>query len=136
MSVFFGQYDKTAQTNGAIRGKGQLHRVDEEDFDTPIPTTAEREAAISSLARQLTRDTQTGQTVNVFAPGRSDDLDPSSSNFDPKKWVQGLSQMVQADGVLADRRLGLSFRNLSVYGYGSDAGECDLSFFPRCPAHP
>jgi hypothetical protein len=123
MSVFFGQYDKTAQTNGATRGNGALHRVDEEEPVTPIPTTAEREATISALARQLTQGTQTGQTVDVFASTRSNDLDPSSPEFDPKKWVQGLSQMIQAEGTMVDRRLGLLFRDLSVYGYGSDAGE-------------
>ena len=123
MSVFFGQYDKTAQTNGATRGNGQLPRLDEESLVTPIPTAAEREATISALARQLTQGTLTGQVVDVFAPTRSDDLDPSSTEFDPRKWVQGLSRMIHAGGTMGDRRLGLSFRDLSVYGYGSEAGE-------------
>ena len=131
MSVFFGQYDKTAQTNGATRGNGELPRLDEETFVTPIPTAAEREATISALARQLTQGTLTGQVVDVFAPTRSDDLDPSSPEFDPRKWVQGLSRMIHAEGTMGDRRLGLSFRDLSVYGYGSEAGESILLYtFP------
>lgn len=72
MSVFFGQYDKTAQTNGATKGNGELPRLDEETFVTPIPTAAEREATISALARQLTQGTLTGQVVDVFAPTRSE----------------------------------------------------------------
>jgi hypothetical protein len=131
MSVFFGQYDKTAQTNGATRGNGELRHIDEEEALTPIPTIVEREATISALARQLTQGTQTGHTVDVFAPTRSNDLDPSSPEFDPKKWVRGLSRMIQAEGTMADRRLGLSFRDLSVYGYGSEAGESISSYtFP------
>jgi hypothetical protein len=130
MSIFFGQYDKTAQTNGATRGNGELRHIDEEE--APIPSTAQREATISALARQLTQGTLTGQTVDVFAPTRSNDLDPSSPEFDPKKWVRGLSRMIQAEGTMTDRRLGLSFRDLSVYGYGSEAGE-SLSLYHTSP---
>lgn len=39
--------------------------------------------------------------------------------------------MIQAEGTIGDRRLGLSFRDLSVYGYGSEAGESILLYtFP------
>lgn len=125
MSVFFGQYDKSAQTNG-VPAQGQfkphLAQLNEEEETSMLSSDTDRGAAIQDLARQITQGTQDRQQVDVFASDRSSDLDPSSPDFNPKKWVQGLSQMVYADDKSVDRSLGMSFRNLSVYGYGSDAG--------------
>lgn len=72
------------------------------------------EADIESLARKL------------YTPSLGGDLDPHSTTFDAKRWVQSLADLWGFDdasgGVGAHKRkLGVAFSNLSVSGIGSTA---------------
>ncbi|KAK7918078.1 hypothetical protein PG985_009952 [Apiospora marii] len=71
------------------------------------------EADIESLARKL------------YTPSLGGDLDPHSTTFDAKRWVQSLADLWGFDdasgGAAKKRKLGVAFSNLSVSGIGSTA---------------
>lgn len=84
-------------------------------------TMESRTQNIHSLARQLSTST----LVNPFEYEKDSEFDPFSSNFDARKWTH---HMVRAsDGASPRRQAGISFRNLGVHGFGSDAGESTAS---------
>jgi len=84
-------------------------------------TMAQREQGVAELARQLTRQS-TRYPDNIFDYQEGSDLDPFSENFNAKKYTKGLAKMSQGAGV--ERLAGIAYRNMSVHGFGSDAGEC------------
>ncbi|WWD22190.1 hypothetical protein CI109_106681 [Kwoniella shandongensis] len=55
----------------------------------------------------------------LFHYEQGSDLDPFSESFDAKKWTRLLMTAVKEHGPV--RRSGISFRNLGVHGFGSDA---------------
>ncbi|TXT15780.1 hypothetical protein VHUM_00283 [Vanrija humicola] len=102
-----------------------------EEYFTP---QAERREEVVNLARNITRQSitreQTRNTLNrtttntnverkdLFDYEPGSDLDPYSDNFDVQKWTR---RLVQASGDRPHRTAGIAYRNLNVYGYGSDA---------------
>lgn len=124
-----------------------------EDVEEFIPSKEQREAEVVQLARQISRQstrssiprtsmnlprngkdvheegsggttTQAGSEasdVDIFNYEPGSDLDPYSDHFDMHKWTRTMV------GYLADRNdsrvSGIAYRNLSVHGFGSDAGE-------------
>ena len=54
-----------------------------------------------------------------YLPGS--EYDPHSEKFNAAKWVKKISGLASAQG--PSRRSGISYKNMSVHGYGSDAGE-------------
>ncbi|KAM0267314.1 hypothetical protein ACHAPA_006094 [Fusarium lateritium] len=78
---------------------------------------------ISALARQLSRVSTTADAeLHAFSPKPGTRLDPNSSNFDPRAWVKAFVKLVEAeDGSAPPRSLGVAFKNLNVFGWGSGA---------------
>jgi len=87
---------------------------------SPAQTMAQREQGITELARQLTRQS-TRYPDNIFDYQEGSDLDPFSENFNARKYTKGLGKMSQGAGV--ERLAGIAYKNMSVHGFGSDAGE-------------
>jgi len=82
--------------------------------------TRETERDVAALARKLTK-TPTSSSV-IDNPFNSTDprLQPNSDQFNVKSWVKTLMQIMSRDSELyPNRTAGVSFRNLSVHGFGS-----------------
>lgn len=87
----------------------------------------QREEEIHELARQFTRlsRAQTQNSVLTQNPFELDgekhpELDPSSSKFNMRTWIQTLVHLSQRDpDAHPGRSAGVSFRNLAVHGYGT-----------------
>lgn len=78
---------------------------------------------ISNLARQLSRvSTTAGNELHAFSPQPGTKLDPNSPTFDPRDWVKAFVRLVESDaGAAPPRSLGVAFKNLNVYGWGTGA---------------
>ncbi|KAF5634266.1 ABC1 transport [Fusarium sp. NRRL 52700] len=78
---------------------------------------------ISNLARQLSRvSTTAGTELHAFSPQPGTKLDPNSPAFDARAWVKAFVRLVESDaGAAPPRSLGVAFKNLNVYGWGSGA---------------
>lgn len=121
-----GTYDRTEQASGAPLGRvtSRAHFTDiHPSDDLPAQTEENRAREVGHLARQLTRQSVTGtdDSADVFSYQEGSDLDPFSDKFNAKKWTKLMFEAVQTCGPA--RKAGLSFRNLGVHGFGSDAGE-------------
>lgn len=84
-------------------------------------TLHSRTQNVTSLARQMSRMSERPAT-NVFDYQEGSDMDPFSSSFDARKWTRGMVAM-RDDDTTPPRQAGLSYKNMSVHGFGSDAGE-------------
>ena len=79
------------------------------------------------VKRQSSRQ-PSGPTDNLFDYEPESDLDPFSSSFNARKYVRGLAKLSKTSG--QPRTAGIAYRDLSVHGFGSDAGEwseCSVS---------
>jgi ATP-binding cassette subfamily G (WHITE) protein 2 (PDR) len=70
------------------------------------------------------------QQGNLFDYEEGSDLDPFSNNFDAPKWTRQLASM-REEGA-PGRKAGLAYKNMSVHGFGSDAGESSLQSSEWC----
>lgn len=80
------------------------------------------ESEVTDLARKLTREsTRWGEGENIFLQTREDStLNPHSPNFKARDWMKNLLAITSRDPErYPQRQAGVSFRNLSVHGYGS-----------------
>ncbi|EEU37330.1 uncharacterized protein NECHADRAFT_37125 [Fusarium vanettenii 77-13-4] len=78
---------------------------------------------IEALARQLTRaSTTVGAELHAFCPQPGTRLDPGSPNFDARAWVKAFVKLDESeDGAAPPRSLGVAFRDLNVFGWGTGA---------------
>lgn len=83
-------------------------------------TADQRSNAIGELARQMSRQ-YSRRDENLFDYQEGSDLDPFSDVFDAKKYTRALGNMSRGAGY--ERLSGVSYKDLSVHGFGSDAGE-------------
>ncbi|KAF9776373.1 hypothetical protein IL306_005456 [Fusarium sp. DS 682] len=76
---------------------------------------------IEQLARQLTRaSTTVDAEIHPLNPQPGSRLDPNSTNFDARAWVKSFVKLIESDPNSAPpRSLGVAFRNLDVFGWGS-----------------
>jgi hypothetical protein len=86
----------------------------------------ESELRITALARNLSRLSQKSSAVdgtNTFLDSSSDpELDPNSDQFNARKWTKNFLSVANRDPDRYPRRTaGVSFRNLSAFGYGTAA---------------
>jgi ATP-binding cassette, subfamily G (WHITE), member 2, PDR len=126
-------YDRQEHTTGAgvqrrvslDPGQGHLYdqrAVDGDEPERPPMSPEQREAEVHHLARQMTTlSTRTAE--NLFDYEQGGPLDPFSDKFEAKRWVKALAQLSKSEGSAPGRMSGISYRNMSVHGYGSDAGE-------------
>lgn len=80
------------------------------------------ESEVTDLARKLTREsTRWGEGENIFLQTKEDStLNPHSPNFKARDWMKNLLAITSRDPErYPQRQAGVSFRNLSVHGYGS-----------------
>lgn len=83
------------------------------------------EERVGSLVRQLTRHSTrysvSGNFENPFTSENSDStVNPNSPNFSVRNWMKSLLAIRSRDPDLyPNRTAGVSFRNLSVHGFGS-----------------
>ena len=90
---------------------------------TPMSMTEtlhSRNQNVTSLARQMSRMSERTMN-NVFQYEEGSDMDPFSPSFDARKWTRGMVAMSNSEA--PPRLAGLSYKNMSVHGFGSDAGE-------------
>lgn len=77
---------------------------------------------ISRLSRQSSSNPADDAPNPFVDPGSDPELDPNSKHFSSRKWLQNLLHLTSRDPDRYPRRTtGVSFRNLSVYGYGTAA---------------
>lgn len=77
---------------------------------------------IAHIARQLSRQsTRGGHGENIFGDDKDPALDPFSPHFNARRWVRGATRLAHESG--PSRTSGLSYRNMSVHGFGSESGE-------------
>ena len=127
MSVI-GNFTASVQDSSTQMGRTNQRRLAEfvpydelVDMGTPFE---QREAAAQELARSLTGNSaQIGE--RIFSAERGSEFDPFSPKFDARKWTQGLSQLAREAEGATGRMAGVSFKSMSVYGYGSDSGKLE-----------
>lgn len=117
----------TAPTTGALSPEGlgsasTANTIKEEHTDHTKPATNINKE-IGELARQLSRvSTTAGTELQAFSPQPGSKLDPNSTNFDPRVWVKAFVKLVESEeGSAPPRSLGVAFKNLNVFGWGSGA---------------
>ncbi|KAI9742589.1 MAG: hypothetical protein M1818_003730 [Claussenomyces sp. TS43310] len=76
------------------------------------------------LARHISAVSATSvpnsHTTNPFLDSTDPNLDPHSEKFSLKAWLQALTAIARnQEGGMQRRNIGVSFRNLSAYGFGS-----------------
>ncbi|KAL4960885.1 pleiotropic drug resistance family ABC transporter [Aspergillus stella-maris] len=86
----------------------------------------ESESKIHALARNLSRLSQKASSVhgtNTFLdPAADPQLDPNNDEFNARKWTRNFLSVANRDPDRYPRRTaGVSFRNLSAFGYGTAA---------------
>ncbi|KAJ5701887.1 hypothetical protein N7488_009435 [Penicillium malachiteum] len=119
-------YSKTDHNSGSVSTKQpeDSYGDEQEETETGDISTQNRQR-VATLARQLTNTSshdrsQENLRVNPFKGTDIPALDPSSPEFDAKRWAQTVVQLMSEDPErFVPRKAGLSFRNLSVLGFGS-----------------
>ncbi|KAF5666080.1 ABC transporter CDR4 [Fusarium heterosporum] len=92
------------------------------DTEEPLQNPPDMNHNINALAQQLSRVTTTAGELDAFSPKPGTKLDPNSTNFDPKAWVKAFVRLVESEpGSAPPRSLGVAFKNLNVFGWGSGA---------------
>lgn len=83
------------------------------------------ECEVTRLAQQLTRQStcfsNSAELENPFVESKEDStLNPHSANFKSRDWMKNLLALTSRDPErFPQRAAGISFRNLSVHGFGS-----------------
>lgn len=112
--------DRTAPHISQAQSNNHSHYVEDDD-QTTVPSPAPSEE-INSLARYLSTQQDTGDLFNFE---KDSVLDPYGGNFDARLWISKFANLDDWAGV-QDRKSGISFKDLTVFGYGTDAGELHL----------
>jgi hypothetical protein len=126
-----------AQSNTSRLQSYQRHDNDlgDSDNETNVPSSAVSED-IGGLARYLSAQDNTNDN-DFFNYEKGSPFDPFGDAFDAKLWVRKFASL---EDLGQDRMSGVSFKNMTVFGYGTDAGEFDIlvqqllvSLTPRLP---
>ncbi|KAI9152190.1 ABC multidrug transporter A-1 [Paramyrothecium foliicola] len=86
--------------------------------DNSVTEQAAEEAEIHTIARQVTKGSQAFVGISPFNAEKESALDPESANFDSRKWATSFYNTVY--GSEASRVVGIAYKKLDVYGYGSE----------------
>lgn len=91
----------------------------------PEPSPNRLSEDIAQIAKRNSVSSASKQTVSqsrALAPAPGSNLDPSSPIFDARAWVQDFIRECNLDPKSApSRALGVAFKGLSVFGWGSGA---------------
>ena len=86
-----------------------------EDYEGPPPAPSDE---VIQLARQISSSAD----GHIFNYEKGSILDPFHENFDSRLWISKFANLEDwASGT--DRRSGISFKDMTVFGYGTDAGK-------------
>ncbi|KAJ5658792.1 ABC multidrug transporter C [Penicillium longicatenatum] len=94
----------------------------EEDEKVEAANDERIDEEVTRLARKLTREsTHISEGENTFLETKEDStLNPASPNFRARNWMKNLLALTSRDPErYPTRQAGVSFRNLSVHGFGS-----------------
>ncbi|KAL4917894.1 ABC-2 type transporter-domain-containing protein [Aspergillus aurantiobrunneus] len=111
--------EKLASSSDSVLSSTETAREkDEHDYEE------EAEEEITRLAQQLTHQSTRYSTHNIenpFIDSKEDSsLNPANPNFKAKNWMKNLLALSSRDpDRYPARHAGVSFRNLSIHGYGS-----------------
>ena len=127
--------DDTAPMRWLSRTSQTRPATGDDGHDRILTSPEQRKADTIGLARHLSQQIPSneanGDQMAVFNPVKGSDLDPFSPDFDIHKWVKALSRFGHSSGIDEARKASVAFSNLSVFGYGSDAGKFSkASVFP------
>jgi ATP-binding cassette subfamily G (WHITE) protein 2 (PDR) len=129
-----GPWQQEINNEQATRSENPLHgktaSIDTNDTiydkgDEDIGNASVVEAEVGRLARRLTRQSthysMKGELTNPFVDSEKDStLNPHSPDFSPRRWMKTLLAIHSGDPEkYPQRTAGVSFRNLSVHGFGS-----------------
>ncbi|KAB8079584.1 ABC-2 type transporter-domain-containing protein [Aspergillus leporis] len=110
------------QANSANTSATALEKIGQDSYSYDEQVA---EAEVTRLAQQLTRQSTrfsvSHNAENPFLETKEDStLNPQSPNFKAKNWMKNLLALTSRDPERHPRReAGVSFRNLSIHGYGS-----------------
>ncbi|KAL2847893.1 ABC-2 type transporter-domain-containing protein [Aspergillus pseudodeflectus] len=111
--------EKLARSSSSILSSAETAREKEErDYED------EAEEEITRLAQQLTHQSTKYSTHNIENPfidiNEDSSLNPSNPNFKAKNWMKNILALSSRDPERYPKRhAGVSFRNLSIHGFGS-----------------
>ncbi|KAL2820669.1 ABC-2 type transporter-domain-containing protein [Aspergillus granulosus] len=111
--------EKLERSSSSILSSAETAREKEErDYEE------EAEEEITRLAQQLTHQSTKYSTHNIENPfidiSEDSSLNPSNPNFKAKNWMKNLLALSARDPERYPKReAGVSFRNLSIHGFGS-----------------
>ena len=89
-------------------------------------TESERDAEVVTIARQISNMGDVDALSDkLFRYEKGSPLDPFGEAFDARLWVRMMSRVSQQSS--GQRLSGLSYRDLHVHGFGSDAGESSIA---------
>ncbi|KAL4821085.1 ABC-2 type transporter-domain-containing protein [Aspergillus spinulosporus] len=117
--------DDTYHNRSTTAHPGVSEKDKSEDGETLHENEPDGEARVTSLARQLTRQsTRLTAKSTLENPFFLDDpestLNPNSPNFRVRDWMKMLLEIRSRDPErYPDRTAGVAFKNLSVHGFGS-----------------
>jgi len=130
----FSNYDRTAETAGSPQTARQDSHVvyttsedssdldeinREKTMDGQVGGDGTGDEKVHQLARKLTEQSMSAGQNPFDAPAGSA-LDPNSENFSPRSWAKALLHLQSRDPEkYPQRTAGVSFKNLSVHGFGS-----------------
>lgn len=88
----------------------EIHRIDE----------AAQQQEIARIGRQLSQlsSRHGGSPTDIFDQDSESPLNPHSASFNGRKWLKAMLDLGAPE---TQRTAGVSFRNLSAYGFGSDS---------------
>jgi ATP-binding cassette subfamily G (WHITE) protein 2 (PDR) len=113
----------------------QWHHV-----SSAVDILPQEEQRINHIARQLSQHSQpdgsiaahdvhtlspvvSNDSFDILSPVKDSNLDPFSSKFDVKDWARRMLALWHNDQVNNPvRSCGVAFKNVNVYGYGSEFG--------------
>lgn len=93
---------------------------EDEDLSSTLTTSTPTED-VNRLARYLsTQSHAEGASGNLFDYEKGSVFDPFGDSFEAKLWVRKFASLEDWG---TPRASGVSFKDMSVFGYGTDAGE-------------
>jgi ATPase subunit of ABC transporter with duplicated ATPase domains len=116
-----------AADNSPPRSNNQYADNKEGSYNTQdadeVAETARREEAVHQLARRLTTQSQmSSANQNPFNAAPNSSLDPHGENFNARAWTKAmLNLQLNDENAPPVRTAGVSFRDLNVHGFGTDA---------------
>ncbi|RKK74598.1 ABC transporter CDR4 [Fusarium oxysporum] len=108
-------------TDKAISSQGSYNTLIPEAGTTPDKGEGQVHDELLDLARRLTTQSQGGGAASLFPIAGDGPLDPTNPKFNAKAWAKAFYK-VRKESLEGNppKTTGIAFKNLNVYGFGSD----------------